>query len=143
MVEHLTTRLAADAPPVGSWRIEVTGAEVLPFDDASFDTVVATYVHCSIPNPEAALREIARVLKPGGQYLFIEHVRAKGAIYGKFQDLVEVPHRLIAAGCYPNRRTEQLLADSPLIVTDLVHEPMPRSSPTVRPTIRGRAVTAS
>ena len=142
MVEQLTAQLEATPPPVGSWRIEMTGAEVLPFEDAAFDTVVATYVHCTIPDPGAALREIARVLKPGGQYLFMEHVRAQGVVHGRFQDLVEVPHRLVAAGCYPNRRTEQLLAESPLTVTELVHEPMPRSSPTVRPTIRGRAVAA-
>jgi ubiquinone/menaquinone biosynthesis C-methylase UbiE len=140
MVEHLRTHLDNTPPPVGSWRIEETGAEELPFADASFDTVVATFVHCSIPNPPAALEEIARVLKPGGRYLFMEHVRAQGSVYGRFQDLVEVPHRLIAAGCYPNRRTEQMLADSTLTVEELVHEPMPRSSLTVRPTIRGSAI---
>jgi ubiquinone/menaquinone biosynthesis C-methylase UbiE len=142
MVEQLQAQLASNPPTVGSWRIEAIGAEQLPFESASFDTVVATFVHCTIPNPAAALREIARVLRPGGQYLFMEHVRAQGPIYGRLQDLVEVPHRLVAAGCYPNRRTELLLAQSPLTVTELVHEPMPRSSPTVRPTIRGRAVRA-
>jgi ubiquinone/menaquinone biosynthesis C-methylase UbiE len=52
------------------------GAETLPFPDASFDTVTGGYVHCTIPRPELAIAEIARVLKPGGRYLFIEHVRA-------------------------------------------------------------------
>jgi ubiquinone/menaquinone biosynthesis C-methylase UbiE len=140
MIEHLRAHLDSDPPPVGRWRLEATGAEALPFADGSFDTVVATYVHCSIPNPAQALAEIARVLKPGGRYLFMEHVRSDGAVYGHFQDLIAAPHRLVAAGCNPNRRTEQLLFDSPLTVESLVHEPMPRASLTVRPTIRGSAV---
>ena len=52
-----------------------TPAELLPFDDDSFDTVVATLVLCTIPDPERALSEVARVLKPDGRLLFIEHVR--------------------------------------------------------------------
>ena len=47
----------------------------LPFEDESFDTVTLVYVLCTVPDPGAALREIARVLKPGGRLLFIEHVR--------------------------------------------------------------------
>jgi ubiquinone/menaquinone biosynthesis C-methylase UbiE len=140
MLEHLRHRLEQDAPPVGTWDLEQTGAEKLPFDDGSFDTVVATFVHCTIPDPPRALAEIARVLKPGGRYLFMEHVRAQGRLYGRAQDALEVPHRFIAAGCYPNRPTERWLAESPLYVESLVHESMPRASFTVRPTIRGTAV---
>lgn len=143
MLEHLKTRLDGEAPPVGSWRLEQTGAEQLPFADASFDTVVATFVHCSIPNPPQAIEEIARVLKPGGRYLFMEHVRAEGKLYGRVQDALEVPHRFIAAGCYPNRPTERWLAESSLQVEALVHEAMPRAAMTVRPTIRGTAVKAT
>lgn len=140
MLEHLRARLTEDPPPVGSWELLQTGVEELAFDDGSFDTVTAAFVHCTIPDPPAALREIARVLKPGGQYLFFEHVRAPHSrLLAAFQDLVEIPHTYIAAGCHPNRRMEQLLADSPLSVQSLVHARMPRSSPTVRPTIRGVA----
>lgn len=140
MLEHLRARLETDAPPVGSWRLEQTGAESLPFDDNSVDTVVATYVHCTIPDPPRAIAEIARVLRPGGRYLFMEHVRAQGSVYGRLQDALEVPHRFIAAGCYPNRPTERWLSESALSVETLVHEPMPRAPFTVRPTIRGSAV---
>ena len=137
MIRHLTGELAT--LDIAAQLVQ-TGAEDLPFDDATFDTVVATFVHCSIPDPDRALNEIARVLKPGGRYLFIEHVRSyDSALLGRVQDLVALPHRYLAAGCHPNRRTERLFAESPLTVEQLVHEPMPRSLPTVRPTIRGTA----
>lgn len=140
MIRHLTDELAKRPAAAGSYELVRTGAERLPFDDASFDTVVATFVHCTIPDPRGALAEIARVLKPGGAYLFIEHVRSPDNVWlARFQDLVELPHRYLAAGCHPNRRTEKLLAESPLTVEQLVHEPMPRALPTVRPTIRGLA----
>lgn len=137
---HMIRQLTAAVAARPHTQLVQTGAECLPFDDASFDTVVATFVHCSIPDPRVALTEIARVLKPGGRYLFIEHVRSTdNARLARFQDLVALPHRYLAAGCHPNRRTEELLDASPLTVESLVHEPMPRALPTVRPTIRGIA----
>jgi ubiquinone/menaquinone biosynthesis C-methylase UbiE len=140
MIRHLTTELANRPPAARTYELVRAGAEELPFDDASFDTVVATFVHCTIPNPRTALAEITRVLKPGGAYLFIEHVRSPdNAWLARFQDAVELPHRYLAAGCHPNRRTEELLAESALTVEQLVREPMPRALPTVRPTIRGLA----
>ena len=116
------------------------GVELLPFAEDSFDTVVATYVLCTVPDPAAALREIARVLAPGGRYLFLEHVHAgDGTALGRFQDLIELPHRYIAAGCHPNRRTEALLKASPLQVERVEHGEQPRAFPSVRPTIIGSA----
>jgi hypothetical protein len=86
------------------------------------------------------LREVSRVLRPGGQYLYLEHVHAgEGTALGRFQDLVEVPHRDIAAGCHPNRRTERLLKASPLSVQRLSHGKMRRSPPTVSRIIVGVA----
>ncbi|MDP9116070.1 MAG: class I SAM-dependent methyltransferase [Actinomycetota bacterium] len=140
MVAQLRGRLESDPPPVGSWELAQFGVEDLPFEDASFDTVVATFVHCTIPDPPAALNEIARVLRPNGRYLFLEHVRSPdNAVLARFQDLVEVPHRYLAAGCYPNRRTEELLAASTLNVERLERGHMPRAFPSVRPTIKGSA----
>jgi SAM-dependent methyltransferase len=140
MRRHLRNILESEPPPVGDWTLIDSGAEQLPFEDASFDTVVATFVHCTIPDPAQALREIARVLRPGGAYLFLEHVHAgDGTLLGRFQDLIEVPHRYVAAGCFPNRRTEALLQDAPLRVEHLEHGQMPRASPSVRPTICGVA----
>jgi hypothetical protein len=61
---------------------------------------------------------------------------------GRVQDLVEGPHRYLAAGCHPNRRTERLLAESPLRVERLEHGRQPRAPATVRPTILGSATIA-
>ena len=140
MREHLRTLLDDEPPPVGAFELIDSGAEELPFDDASFDTVVGTYVFCSIPDPERAIGSIERVLKPGGRYLYLEHVHAgEGSLLGRVQDLVELPHRYIAAGCHPNRRGQQLLESSSLEIERLEHGAMPRAFPTVRPIIRGSA----
>ncbi|GAC1439721.1 MAG: class I SAM-dependent methyltransferase [Solirubrobacteraceae bacterium] len=140
MLELLRDELEANAPPVGSWTLTQAGVEALPFETGSFDTIVGTYVLCTIPDPAAALREIARLLRPGGSYLFLEHVHAgEGTRLGRFQDVVEVPHRYLAAGCHPNRRTAELLGSSPLEVLELQRGEQPRAFPTVRPTIIGAA----
>jgi ubiquinone/menaquinone biosynthesis C-methylase UbiE len=140
MLEQLRAQIRAEPPPVGSWELVEAAAEELPFEDASFDTVVGTYVLCSVDDPGRVLRELARVLRSGGHYLYLEHVRAgEGTVLGRFQDMVEVPHRYIAAGCHPNRRTERLLEASPLAVERLSHGKMPLSLPTVSRIIVGSA----
>jgi SAM-dependent methyltransferase len=141
MLAHLREALRQRRPPVGSVELVQASAQELPFADARFDTAVCTFVLCSVPDPSAALEEIARVLRPGGRLLFLEHVHAgEGTLLGRFQDLVEVPHRYVAAGCYPNRRTERLLGASSLAVQSLAHGNQPRSLPSVRPTIIGTAI---
>jgi ubiquinone/menaquinone biosynthesis C-methylase UbiE len=143
MLDHLRSALASvpEWPGSGTVSLARAGFPSLPFDDASYDTVVVTYVLCSIPDLCGALKEIARVLKPRGRLLFLEHVRApEGSALGSVQDLVERPHRLVADGCRPNRRTERLLRDSPLTVAWLERGAQPSAAPTVRPTIMGVAV---
>jgi ubiquinone/menaquinone biosynthesis C-methylase UbiE len=140
MLRRLRRALDGAAPNVGSWSVVATGAEALPFDGASFDTVVCTFVLCTVPDPRRALAEVARVLRPGGRLLFLEHVRARdGTALGRFQDLVAPPHRRLGAGCHPNRRTGQLIEDSSLSVERLEHGRQPRALATVRPTIIGSA----
>lgn len=140
MLAHLRTELREHPPSAGSWKLVQTGAEQLPFAENSFDTVVCTYVLCTIPDPDRALAEVARVLRPGGRMLFLEHVHAgEGTRLGRVQDLVEVPHRYIAAGCYPNRRTGETIGRSPLEVERLERGRQPSAVPTVRPTIIGSA----
>jgi len=138
---QLRELLDTDPPPVGSWELAELSGERLPFEDASFDTVVGGFIMCSIPDPEAAIAEIARVLRPGGRYIFLEHVHAgEGTALGRFQDLIEIPHRYVAAGCHPNRHTGELIERSPLRVERLERGEMPKALPSVRPTIRGSAV---
>jgi ubiquinone/menaquinone biosynthesis C-methylase UbiE len=143
MLDHVRSELASvpEWPGSGTVSLERAGFPSLPFDDASYDTVVVTYVLCSVVDVRGAFEEIARVLKPEGRLLFLEHVRAaEGSVLGSVQDLVERPHRLVADGCRPNRRTERLLRDSPLTVAWLERGEQPSAAPTVRPTIMGVAV---
>ena len=90
-------------------RISDASALHLPFRDASVDTVVSTLVLCTVPDPEAALREIARVLRPGGQLLFIEHIRSGSRLLAAYQDVMLRPWRGFAGGCVCNRPTLQLM----------------------------------
>jgi ubiquinone/menaquinone biosynthesis C-methylase UbiE len=144
MLRILRDKLTASPPSVGSWRLEQMGAERLPYPDDSFDTVVATYVQCAVPDPLASMHEINRVLRPGGQYLFLEHVRSpKGTVYGSLQDLVAWPHTWIFDGCYPNRDFERTLRDSPLAVEVLEHGSMPVVQFAVKPIILGKACAAA
>ncbi|GGC69266.1 class I SAM-dependent methyltransferase [Hoyosella rhizosphaerae] len=141
MLKRLRRTAAVKSPPVPTVRITQADAQALPFPDGSFDTVVGTFVHCSVPNPQAALAEVARVLRPGGRYLFFEHVRAPdGSLLARIQDAVEPLHVLATAGCHPNRRTVELLRDSELTVRSLVRGRVPCAIATVRPTISGVAI---
>jgi ubiquinone/menaquinone biosynthesis C-methylase UbiE len=84
-------------------------AQRLPLADASVDTVVSTLVLCTVDDPERTLREIARVLRPGGQLLFIEHVRATSRFVAACQDKLLVAWRGFAGGCVCNRPTVDLM----------------------------------
>ncbi len=78
--------------------------QALDYSDASFDTAVATFVFCSVPDPVLGLRELARVVRPGGQILLLEHMRPDNAVLGGFTDLLSpIVVRLIGANL--NRRT--------------------------------------
>lgn len=115
-------------------------AEHLPFDDDTFDTAVATLVLCTIPDPVAAIDEMARVLKPGGRLLFIEHVRSDDQARARWQDRFEKPWRFMADGCHCNRDTEATLRASSFAVETVEHGKLPKAMPIVRPLIRGTAV---
>ena len=78
----------------------------IPLRDDSADLVLTGLVFCSIPKPAVALDEVARILKPGGTFRFMEHVRAdEGTFRGRFQDAVNPVWRRISGGCNCNRRT--------------------------------------
>jgi ubiquinone/menaquinone biosynthesis C-methylase UbiE len=91
-------------------------AEQLPFEDDRFDTVVSTLVLCTVDEPQRAIDEIARVLRPGGKLLFLEHVRAETPRLARWQDRLHRPWHAFAAGCNANRATVDMLRESPLRV---------------------------
>ena len=85
------------------------GAEQMPFGDGHFDTAVITFTLCTIPDPPAALTEVRRVLKPGGEVLFVEHTRSIQPALASVQDLLTPLWRYIGGGCHLNRRGVELL----------------------------------
>ena len=91
--------------------VELMGlsAEHLPATDASFDTVVCTYTLCSIPDPLKALREMRRVLVPGGRLLFCEHGRAPDETVRRWQDRLQPLWGPLAGGCHLGRDVPALL----------------------------------
>ncbi|HVT00401.1 MAG TPA: class I SAM-dependent methyltransferase [Solirubrobacterales bacterium] len=139
MGARLRQRLEAGGGPPPR-RLVAAPAEALPFADDTFDTAVATLVLCTVPDPPAAVAELARVLKPGGRLLFVEHVRSEDPDRSRWQDRLEKPWRFIADGCYCNRDTEADLRASAFTIEELEHGKMPKAMPIVRPLIRGSAV---
>ena len=119
-------------------RIVDAPAECLPLSDESVDTVVSTLVLCTVTDPERALREIARVLRPGGQVLFVEHVRANSRLLAVWQDYLFRPWRAFAGGCCCNRPTGELMRACGFAVTadEALWRGMPRI---VHPLLIGRA----
>jgi ubiquinone/menaquinone biosynthesis C-methylase UbiE len=89
--------------------VQVVDAQRLPFDDASFDTVVSTLSLCTIPDPDAAVREARRVLRPGGRLLFLEHVRSPNPFLARLQSLLTPLWKRVAGGCHLDRETEHVL----------------------------------
>ncbi|CAM9747440.1 unnamed protein product, partial [Scytosiphon promiscuus] len=92
-------------------------AEELPFESGSFDAVVSTLVFCSVRDPAAALREVSRVLRPGGKFLFVEHIHAPEeglSILGlrQQQDLLDPLQQQLADGCHLTRETGRMIRDS-------------------------------
>jgi ubiquinone/menaquinone biosynthesis C-methylase UbiE len=80
-------------------------ADQLAAEDGSMDAAVTSLVLCTVPDPAHALAEIARVLKPGGELRFYEHVRSPRAVLGRTQDLITPLWKRAAGGCHPNRDT--------------------------------------
>lgn len=110
-------------------------AESLPFPDDSFDVVVASMVFCTIPDPEAALDEAARVLRPGGEFRFLEHVVEDG--WRRFAQRALAPlWGRLAGGCRLTRRTgEQFSEHDAFTVADIEHLHLGMFP--VRPFVRG------
>ena len=135
MRRRLARRLQRDGRVA---RIVDAPAERLPLADASVDTVVSTLVLCTVNDPERTLGEIARVLRPDGQLLFIEHVRASSRFLAACQDYLLRPWRSFAGGCHCNRATVELMRACGFTIA--ADEDVWRGIPTiVHPLILGRA----
>ena len=78
----------------------------------SLDAVVCTLVLCTVPNPEKALANFMRWLKPGGRLLILEHIKAHNRVAGKLQDMINPVWERMAEGCQLNRTTDKMLSES-------------------------------
>jgi ubiquinone/menaquinone biosynthesis C-methylase UbiE len=87
-------------------------AEALPFGEATFDAVVACYVLCSVADPDRAVAELRRVLRPGGEVRVYEHVRSGHPGWARAQDALTPVWRRVGCNCHPNRDTAATLAEA-------------------------------
>ena len=123
-----------------SARVLRAPAEDLPFDDHSFDVAVSTLVLCGVDDQPRALRELRRVLRPGGGLLFIEHVRSDDPGTARLQDRLNWLNRLVVC-CDCNRPTLDSIRAAGFTVAQVEHTALPKAPPFVRPTILGTATT--
>jgi ubiquinone/menaquinone biosynthesis C-methylase UbiE len=114
-------------------------AEDLPFEDDTFDVVVATLVLCTVEDQPRALRGGRRVLKPGGRLLFLEHIRAEGPKLSRLQDRMNGLNRVVAHGCNCNRPTLESIRRAGFEVAQLDHGSLPKAPAFIRPLIVGVA----
>jgi ubiquinone/menaquinone biosynthesis C-methylase UbiE len=117
-------------------------AEDLPFEDASFDTIVSTLVLCGVDDQERAVREMHRVLRPGGRLLFLEHVRSDDPDLARFQDRMNWLNRFVVQ-CDCNRPTLATIEAADFTVARLEHTTTPKAPKFARPMIVGAAVSGS
>lgn len=114
--DRVAERIARAPFPVELSRIS---AEQLPYENRCFDCVVSTWTLCTIPDPREALREVRRVLKPTGQFLFLEHGRSDDARTATWQDRLNPIQNVIGCGCNLNRRIDRLITEAGLRIEQL------------------------
>ncbi len=117
--ELVGTDIRSDLSTSNQFKYVHASVESLPFEDNTFDTVVGTLLLCSINDINLALKEIKRVLKPGGSYLFIEHIRPSD-IQGKVFDKVNLVWGKNPSGCQINKRTMDELIKTDFYVKNAV-----------------------
>lgn len=137
MLRRLQRRASEQAPAVNVLRAP---AEDLPFEDAAFDVAVSTLVLCGVDDQPRALRELRRVLRPGGQFLFLEHLRADDPHLARLQDRINWLNRLVVC-CDCNRPTLTSIQDAGFTVTHLERTALPKAPKFVGPAILGSATT--
>ena len=140
MARRLERKLAGHDLPA---RIVHAPAELLPFEDESFDAVVSALVLCTVPDQPRALDEIRRVLKPGGRLVFLEHVRSDDPKLARWQDRLNGFNRVVGNGCNCNRDTLAAIDRAGFEVGDVEHGRIEKAPPLVRPLVAGAAARAS
>jgi ubiquinone/menaquinone biosynthesis C-methylase UbiE len=120
-------------------------AEQLPFADGSFDTVICSLALCTVQDPDRSLAEIHRVLKPGGEFRFYEHVRSANRFEAFMQDIMKPLWKWLGAGCHPNRDITVAVEQAGFRIVELRRSnpflPIPFLAPT-RPHVLGAAQPA-
>jgi ubiquinone/menaquinone biosynthesis C-methylase UbiE len=138
---HMRPYLERNAAEHGHRATLVHGtAEDMHLEDGSADAVIGTLVLCSVPDVGRVLSEVRRVLKPGGEFRFIEHVRApEGSFHAAWQRAVKPVWKVVACGCHCDRATWEDLERAGFSHLEIERFSLP--FPVVRPHICGRAVT--
>ena len=134
---HGRLQEAAAAHGVHATLLDGTAASI-HVPDGSIDAVVSTMVLCSVPDQRAALAEIRRILRPGGRFVFVEHVAARrGTLLRRIQRAVRGPWRVAGGGCEPDRETAYALEQAGFPHVDITHFRV--ALPIVAPHISGTA----
>ncbi|HEY2286498.1 MAG TPA: class I SAM-dependent methyltransferase [Streptosporangiaceae bacterium] len=139
MLRRLERNVRAHYPDA---RVLRAPAEDLPFADDSFDVAVSTLVLCGVDDQPRTLRELRRVLRPGGSLLFIEHLRSDDPGTARLQDRLNWLNRLVVC-CDCNRPTLDSIRAAGFTVTQAERTELPKAPPFVRPAVLGRATSAS
>jgi ubiquinone/menaquinone biosynthesis C-methylase UbiE len=123
-------RMASEKAGATLFPVELVSgsAEELPLQDQTIDTIVMTWSLCSISNPSKALDEMRRVLKPGGELIFVEHGLAPEPKVSAWQNRINRPWRAITGGCNLNRPVDRLIAAAgfSLLQLDTTYMPGPK-----------------
>ena len=135
MVRRLERRAREQAPQAKVLRAP---AEDLPFEDGTFDTVVSTLVLCGVSDQPRALRQLRRVLRPGGQLLFIEHVRSGDPRLARHQDRMNWMNQIVMR-CDCNRPTLTSIEQAAFAISHVEHLTMAKAPSFVSPLIVGGA----
>jgi len=135
MLRRLDRKVREQAPLTKVLRAR---AEELPFPDDSFDTIVSTLVLCGVDDQELSLREVRRVLRPGGRFMFMEHVRSDEPKVARMQDRMNGVNRFVVR-CDCNRATLDTIEAEGFTVTKLERTELPKAPPFARPLIVGVA----
>ena len=138
--KHMRRILERNVSNKGLENIQVSDgtAEQIQAEDESFDCVVAFLVFCCLSNPGSALEEIKRVLKPGGYFIFLEHVAApEGTSIRRWQNWLNPIWRIV--GDNINRETEEAIIRAGFKMKEITRESIPKALPIYRPSIRGIA----